>query len=52
MQTADIIPTMDTTMRVSVETRDALVELCKKNEPYDAVIKKLIAHWKKTHHEE
>jgi hypothetical protein len=49
MQTADTIPTMDTTMRVSVETRDALVELCKKNEPYDIVIKKLIVHWKKTH---
>ena len=33
---------MDTTVRVSTDTRDKLVEIGKKNESYDACINRLI----------
>jgi len=46
---SEYIPTMDTTLRVSTETRDKLVELGKKNESYDAIIERLIEHWARTH---
>jgi hypothetical protein len=48
MNGSDVITDMsDTTLRVSVETRDQLVDLGKKNESYDTILRRLIAHWKK-----
>ena len=39
---------MDTTIRVSTDTRDKLVEIGKKNESYDSLLLRLIEHYKKT----
>lgn len=36
---------MDTTIRISTETRDELVDLGKKNESYDTILKRLIRFW-------
>ena len=36
---------MDTTIRISIETRDELVDLGKKNESYDTILKRLIQFW-------
>jgi len=39
---------MLTTIKLDSETRNQLAELGKKNESYDTILKRLIAHWKKT----
>jgi len=48
MKTSVVIPDMDTTIRLSTDTRDKLVEIGRKNESYDALIIRLVEHWKKT----
>jgi len=46
MTTAEVLTEdMDTTIRISVETRDELVDLGKKNESYDTILKRLIQFW-------
>ena len=46
MTTAEVLSEdMDTTIRISVETRDELVDLGKKNESYDTILKRLIQFW-------
>ena len=47
MTTSEVISDMDTTIRVSTDTRDKLVEIGKKNESYDSLILRLIEHYKK-----
>jgi len=37
---------MLTTIKLDSSTRNELVALGKKNESYDTILKKLIAHWK------
>jgi predicted DNA-binding protein len=39
---------MDTTIRLSSDTRDKLVALGKKGESYDTLIARLIEHYKKS----
>ena len=46
MTTAEVLTEdMDTTIRISIETRDELVDLGKKNESYDTILKRLIQFW-------
>jgi hypothetical protein len=46
MTTAEVLSEdMDTTIRISIETRDELVDLGKKNESYDTILKRLIQFW-------
>ena len=46
MATSELISEdMDTTIRVSLETKDELVELGRKNESYDTILKRLIRFW-------
>ena len=45
MTTSEIISDMDTTIRVSTDTRDKLVEIGKKNESYDSLILRLVEHY-------
>lgn len=41
------MPIMDTTIRVSLETRDKLISLGRKGESYDTLLKKMIDVYKK-----
>jgi len=40
------MPIMDTTIRVSLETRDKLISLGRKGESYDTLLKKMIEVYK------
>lgn len=41
------MPIMDTSIRVTVETRDKLIALGRKGESYDALLRKMIEVYKK-----